>query len=42
MAESITKQYFPSQVASDAEKVSQEYGLKVVKLLSQNGLLEMA
>ena len=33
MAESITKEYFPSQVASDIEKVSQEYGLKVAKAI---------
>ena len=33
MAESITKQYFPSQVAPDVEKVSQEYGLKVAKAI---------
>ena len=33
MAESITKDYFPSQVASDLEKVSQEYGLKVAKAI---------
>ena len=33
MAESITKQYFPSQVAPDIEKVSQEYGLKVAKAI---------
>ena len=29
MAESVVKSFFPSQVASDAEKVSPEYGLKV-------------
>jgi len=33
MAESITKDYFPSQVATDLEKVSQEYGLKVAKAI---------
>ena len=33
MAESITKEYFPSQVAPDIEKVSQEYGLKVAKAI---------
>ena len=29
MAESVVKSFFPSQVASDAEKISPEYGLKV-------------
>jgi hypothetical protein len=29
MAESVVKSFFPSQVASDAEKMSAEYGLKV-------------
>ena len=29
MAESVIKSFFPSQVASDKEKMSQEYGLKV-------------
>ena len=29
MAESVVKSFFPSQVASDAEKMSVEYGLKV-------------
>ena len=29
MAESVTKGYFPSQVVSDQEKASLEYGLKV-------------
>ena len=33
MPESITKDYFPSQVASDIEKVGQEYGLKVAKAI---------
>jgi hypothetical protein len=33
MAESIIKDYFPSQVATDIEKVSQEYGLKVAKAI---------
>jgi hypothetical protein len=31
MAESVIKSYFPSQVASDIEKASEEYGLKVAK-----------
>ncbi len=29
MAESVINSFFPSQVASDAEKVSPEYGLRV-------------
>lgn len=29
MAESVVKSFFPSQVASDAEKLTMEYGLKV-------------
>jgi len=29
MAESVVKSFFPSQVASDSEKMSNEYGLKV-------------
>ncbi len=33
MAESVTKAFFPSQVASDLEKVSKEYGLKVAKAI---------
>ena len=33
MAESIMKDYFPSQVAPDIEKVSEEYGLKVAKAI---------
>ena len=33
MAESVTKSYFPSQVASDYEKVSAEYGLNVAKAI---------
>ena len=32
MAESIHKNYFPSQVVSDSEKASYDYGLKVAKL----------
>ena len=35
MAESITKDYFPSQVASDLEKVTDEYGLKVAKAIER-------
>ena len=31
MAESVIKSYFPSQVVSDAEKLSYDYGLKVAK-----------
>ena len=33
MAESVTSNYFPSQVASDLEKQSREYGLKVGKAI---------
>ena len=33
MAESVIKSYFPSQVVSDAEKLSYEYGLKVAKAI---------
>ena len=37
MAESAVKSYFPSQVVSDAEKLSYDYGLKLQKLLKQSG-----
>ena len=33
MAESVIKTYFPSQVVSDAEKLSYDYGLKVAKAI---------
>ena len=33
MAESVIKDYFPSQVASDKEKITYEYGLKVGKAI---------
>lgn len=33
MAESVAKNYFPSQIASDVEKASPEYGLKVAKAI---------
>ena len=33
MAESVTKGFFPSQVVSDQEKMSLEYGLKVAKAI---------
>ena len=33
MAESVVKNYFPSQVVSDLEKLSYEYGLKVAKAI---------
>ena len=33
MAISGTKSYFPSQVVSDAEKISYDYGLKVAKAI---------
>ncbi len=33
MAEPVVKSYFPSQVASDLEKITPEYGLKVAKAI---------
>jgi hypothetical protein len=33
MAKSVVKSYFPSQVVSDAEKLSYDYGLKVAKAI---------
>ena len=33
MAQSGIKSYFPSQVVSDLEKMSQEYGLKVAEAI---------
>ncbi len=33
MAESVTSHYFPSQVVSDIEKASEEYGLKIGKAI---------
>ncbi len=33
MADSVIKSYFPSQVVSDIEKVSYEYGMKVAKAI---------
>ena len=35
MAESVINKYFPSQVVSDAEKLSYDYGLKVAKAIEQ-------
>ena len=35
MAESVIKSYFPSQVVSDLEKISYDYGLKVAKGIEQ-------
>ena len=35
MAESVIRSNFPSQVVSDAEKLSYEYGLKVGKAIEQ-------
>ena len=35
MAESVINNYFPSQVVSDLEKMSYEYGLKVAKAIEQ-------
>ena len=33
MAETVIKKYFPSQTVSDAEKASEEYGLKIAKAI---------
>ena len=33
MAESVINKHFPSQVVSDAEKISYDYGLKVAKAI---------
>jgi len=33
MAEPVVKSYFPSQIASDLEKITSEYGLKVAKAI---------
>ena len=33
MAEAVTKGYFPSQIVSDLEKMSKDYGLKVAKAI---------
>jgi hypothetical protein len=33
MAESVMKGYFPSQIVSDSEKISAEYGLRVAKAI---------
>ena len=33
MADSVLKGFFPSQVVSDQEKMSSEYGLKVAKAI---------
>ena len=35
MATNVVKSYFPSQVVSDLEKMSTEYGLKVAKAIEQ-------
>ena len=35
MAKYVTNNYFPSQVVSDAEKLSYDYGLKVAKAIEQ-------
>ena len=35
MAESVVKSYFPSQVVSDLEKMSHDYGLKVAQAIEQ-------
>ena len=33
MAESVMKNYFPSQTVSDSEKLDQKYGLEVAKAI---------
>jgi hypothetical protein len=33
MAESVINRYFPSQVVSDVEKMSYDYGLKIAKAI---------
>ena len=33
MAESVVKKMFPSQIASDLEKITPEYGLQVAKAI---------
>ena len=38
MAESVVNKYFPSQVVSDAEKLSYDYGLKVAKAIDHEWL----
>ena len=38
MAKPIKQDYFPSQVVSDAEKRSYEYGLKVAKAIEHEWL----
>jgi len=38
MADSVIKNYFPSQVVSDVEKISYEYGLKVAKAIEKEWL----
>ena len=38
MADSYIKNYFPSQVASDLEKMSSDYGLKVAKAIESEWL----
>jgi len=40
MAESVIKDYFPSQVVSDFEKLSYEYGLKVAKAIEHEWFSE--
>jgi hypothetical protein len=35
MAESVIKSYFPSQVATDEEKLSSDYGLKIAQAIEQ-------
>ena len=35
MAESVINMHFPSQVVSDVEKLSYEYGMKVAKAIEK-------
>ena len=35
MANTVTNKYFPSQIVSDIEKVSYDYGLKVAQAIEQ-------
>lgn len=41
MAESVIKSFFPSQVASDEDKLGLDYGLKIQEQLKMSGLKKM-
>ena len=41
MAESVVKSNFPSQIASDLEKLSPEYGLEVGGLIEIQVLIDI-